>query len=214
MARRNNAARQREARANLTLERRLAILRNNAEQHRVARESLTHQRKEEILRHDAEQRVVRENLSQQRRDKILQSDAEQYRVARENLTQERRDKILQQNAFALRLVILASTSASTEQETSARRSMDAAGSQNPFHEASNGNATDWNAGRNGSAVTNGGIDVTGHAKELCVNKLGHTMVTPPEGGCCTLLLYQVFRACLLKVGSVMCWVSKCSGHTS
>ncbi|KAF2353972.1 hypothetical protein FHG87_015273 [Trinorchestia longiramus] len=34
MARRSNAARQRESRANLTLERRLAILRNNAEQHR------------------------------------------------------------------------------------------------------------------------------------------------------------------------------------
>ena len=26
-----------------------------------------------------------------------------------------------------------------------------------------------------------GINVTGHAKELCVNKLGHTMVTPTEG---------------------------------
>lgn len=26
-----------------------------------------------------------------------------------------------------------------------------------------------------------GVDVTGHAKELCVNKLGHTMVSPPEG---------------------------------
>ncbi|KAF2346689.1 Aminotransferase class-III [Trinorchestia longiramus] len=50
MARRSNAAHQREARANLTLERRLAILRNNAEQHRVARESLTHERREEILR--------------------------------------------------------------------------------------------------------------------------------------------------------------------
>ncbi|KAF2344847.1 PDZ domain [Trinorchestia longiramus] len=81
MARRSNAARQREARANLTLERRLAILRNNAEQYRVARESLTHERREEILRHDIEQ----------------------HRVARENLTQERRDEILQQNAFAHRL---------------------------------------------------------------------------------------------------------------
>ncbi|XP_047738527.1 major facilitator superfamily domain-containing protein 4A isoform X1 [Hyalella azteca] len=34
----------------------------------------------------------------------------------------------------------------------------------------------------GVVMSNGGVDVTGHAKELCVNKLGHTMVTPPEGG--------------------------------
>lgn len=27
----------------------------------------------------------------------------------------------------------------------------------------------------------GPVDISGHPKELCVNKLGHTMVTPPEG---------------------------------
>lgn len=26
-----------------------------------------------------------------------------------------------------------------------------------------------------------GFDVQGHAKQLCVNKMGHTMVPPPEG---------------------------------